>query len=524
MSKGPTKWNRFNWNPIVPGVLSLIWIIPLVRSGWDFSGYTWLRWLGLGWMGLWFGLACLNAISGGEFVEALYSDDDDDGEFEVPDTLAGLLEQVEVSSPVVGLLGENLPPGKDLRAALREHDIGEIADEREAMAVLASYRQLCLADDPRSQHLLSLFRKPGSADVFGCFYRYGMPLVHERLRTFAGREHWGVQGEDEDDEARREIFVLLTTLSGYAYPEAFADIIRAGQVEGLHDNFRWGLVYDAGNAADEDFLTLIKQNGKDLPTGFACVAYLDRCNVLALENDLEPHPFSSDAGVARLGEYFTDRDPEHFSYATSAATALAFIGHPGRDRLLELGSQHLSPKVEAEVAWAGAKLGRPEGIAKLVELTGDWRTGGRAIEFLRELELEDRIPEASSDPAHLALCEMAHWLEHPHELGELPDSLEVLDLREIYWPPLERRSHLAIVRWTRGDDSGAGTTGGTTTWCFFGRDESSEEPLDVYARHCNWQLRAAEIEGAPEDYDALDYGRELLCEKNPDEDWSALPV
>ena len=51
-----------------------------------------------------------------------------------------------------------------------------------------------------------------------------------------------------------------------------------------------------------------------------------------------------------------------------------------------------------------------------------------------------------------------------------------------------------------------------------------EEPLDVYARHCNWQLRAAEIEGAPEDYDALDYGRELLCEKNPDEDWSALPV
>ena len=44
MSKGPSTFNRISWHPLVPGLLLLIWIVPLVQSGWDFSGYTWFRW------------------------------------------------------------------------------------------------------------------------------------------------------------------------------------------------------------------------------------------------------------------------------------------------------------------------------------------------------------------------------------------------------------------------------------------------------------------------------------------------
>ena len=119
---------------------------------------------------------------------------------------------------------------------------------------------------------------------------------------------------------------------------------------------------------------------------------------------------------------------------------------------------------------------------------------------------------------------MADWLQHPNELAKMPDQLEILDHRKIFWPPLEERTHVSIIRWSLDDDSGTGMTGGTTTWCFFGQDDPNEPPIDVYARHCNWQLSAAEIEGAPEDYDALDYSRELLRDKNPDEDWSPRPA
>jgi hypothetical protein len=106
--------------------------------------------------------------------------------------------------------------------------------------------------------------------------------------------------------------------------------------------------------------------------------------------------------------------------------------------LLDLGSKHPAPRVVAEVAWAGAKLGRQEAVAKLIEFIGDWKTGERATKFLRELELGDRIPEGALGPAHVARCEMASWLVHSNELGEFPDQLEIVDLREIFWPPLDR--------------------------------------------------------------------------------------
>ncbi|MFT4550182.1 MAG: hypothetical protein ACI9MB_004158 [Verrucomicrobiales bacterium] len=520
MSKDISKWTRLNWNPIVPGLLLLYWLRPLYQNGWNFGELTVFRWLGLITMAVWFLLACWNKISGGAFLNSLYSDDNDETP-KVPDSLEEYLEGTKVSAPLVELLRENLPLGKDLETALDDYEGEDLTNEEDALGVVAAYQELCRANDPRSRLVLKLFGDSGSVEVWGLYYQLAMPLVHERFTALSERGDLVTEKDDEVPEFDREVFQLLRALCGYAYPPSFPDIVRAGRNPQLHDSYMWGRIYDSGVTSDEDYLTLIKEIGKELPTGFAGVAFLDCCNELALEHEVEPHAFSSDVGIARMREYLTDSEPEHASYAKSVATALAFIGHPGRDKLLELATNHPESDVVVEAAWADAKLGRAEGITKLVELTADWRTGETAMNFLRELELGDRIPENSLQPAHVARCQMAAWLAHPNELAKLPDEVEVIDLREIFWPPTNSRATLAIVKWSSGEDAGIGTTGGTTTWCFFGREELEDEPLDSYARHCNWQLSAEDIAGAPENYEDLDYGRKLLREKNPDEEWSA---
>lgn len=531
MSKRPNRLDWFNWNPIVPGLILAWWLRPLASSGWDFGSLGWFRGVGLSIMVLWFGMAIGNVLSGGKLLAWMYSNDDDDdgaddggGGSDVPASFAEFENTVKskLSSPLMGALRTNLPAGGDLEEALDALDEEEVTEEAEAMGVLAAYRELCLAGDPRSQVLLDLLREPGSPEVFGCYYRYGMPMVHGRLQALVGRAV--EESEDTTSDLEREEFRLLATLVGYAYVPAFPDILGAAHDPRYHDSYMWGAIFDAGSHSDEDFLTLIKQLGADQPTGFACVAYIDRCNQLCLEHELEPHPFSSDAGVARMRQWLTGTDPEHFSYASSATTAIPLIGHPARDSLLELAERHPASAVAVEAAWAGAKLGRRDSVARLAEFSGDWETGARAMRFMRELDLGERIPAAALEPAHVARCEVADWLQHPHELAHLPETLEILDHREIFWPPLDARARVTLVKWTLAGDAGVAMAGGTTTWCFFSKDGHGEPPLDTYARHCNWQLRAEEFEGAPEDDDDLDYGRKLLRESNPAEDWSARPV
>lgn len=501
-------FDRVTSHPIFYALIAAFWIKRGIATNWDLP---WYGWICLVVFSLWFVWSVPDQILDQRLSEWFSRLGEGDQEFF--SSWEEYDRRFPESTPFVKLLKQRCFSSDGSNEMFRDFESEEFSELAETAAIVMGYKYLTRADDPDCCDVLSLMGRPGSEEAYSLFFNEAMPLVQERFEEIYDRD---IGPYDH----RSEHFLSIELLVGFGYQPAFGDIVRASQDPRLMESFMWGRIFDRGNPSDPDFRSLLKALSNDLPKGFAGVAFLDRCNALLLAEEVDLHPFSSDAGVARLKEYFSDRDPEHFSYATSASTALPYITHPERDPLLEFAGKHPHHNVRVEVAWAGAKLGIPKWIESLSEMTLDWKTGGRALEFLEELGLQSRIPGDALNFENRAISEVADWLQHPNELAKLPDSISIVDRREVFWPACEEERQVAILQWELGEDSGLAMYGGTTIWCFFGDKDGYEPVIDFYAKHLNWQMRAMEMEGAPESYSDLDFGRKLLRDENPEMDWS----
>jgi hypothetical protein len=513
MASKISVWDRIQWNPLIPGAALAWWLWRMNTWEWQMS---WFRFIGFVVICAWFLGAVANLLTRGKFL-AWMSPDDDEAEFQLPKTLAGFSRRSKATSPLISALHTGVTQPEKMKEALEPFLVKPVESKMDAIAVITAYQELSQIDNPSTAHVMDLFHKPGSQTAYNYFHQIGLPLVHDRLRALKDSP----LHEPEFDNEELKAIALLTI---YSYSPAFPDICDRAQDPRLVESYMWGRIFSAGDEDNEDFLELLKSLGEKLPCGFASVALLDRCNDLCLNEKLSFHPFSSDAGIQRLEEFIRDKDPEHHSYAVSAASALPHIAHPGVESLLLLGSRHPDPNMVVETAWAGAKMRLEPYILLLTDLTKDWKTGHRAMKFLRELNLENHIPKEALDSRHVATCAVADWLQHPNELTRLPDILEIVDHRTIYWPPSNTQSCVSLIRWTLDEETGIAMTGGTTTWCFLSSDFSDWPPLDIYSQHCNWELRRSQLAGAPKDYSNLSFGRKLLQEMNPLEDWQPQAI
>ena len=194
--------------------------------------------------------------------------------------------------------------------------------------------------------------------------------------------------------------------------------------------------------------------------------------------------------------------------------------------MLPLAAAHPSADVRLEAAWVAAKTGEAGGIERLADYCLDFRTSQKAARYLEELNLGEHIPAEAAGEDFVAQAAFAEWLAHPNELGQPPDELEVVDSRELPWPPSRepRRMYLLkfLLRARRGmadDQIGAGLVG-SVTWCFFSYELEQRPPEDVYAVHAYWECTheslITEIEVDPDsgEYDgmlkqALDHADDL---------------
>ncbi|MCA9232089.1 MAG: hypothetical protein KDA57_15680 [Planctomycetales bacterium] len=247
-----------------------------------------------------------------------------------------------------------------------------------------------------------------------------------------------------------------------------------------------------------------------IPPEFIGVSFLDSANRIAIEGDLEVHPFDTDQGYAQLRAWLTSRDPDEFSYAHSATASLPFLDHSARNELLGLAREHADTGVRIEAAWASAKLGQEIGLQMLRDYCLDINHSATAIRYLTELEREDVVPQEAGNPEFQAKAEFANWLAHPNELGRPPDELEVLDHRTIYWPSAGEETSLWLIKYRladfwglEADDVDCGLVG-SATWCFFRYKMHQRPPEDCYAIHCCWELNLeeSEVDGAAE-YEAM---------------------
>jgi hypothetical protein len=301
----------------------------------------------------------------------------------------------------------------------------------------------------------------------------------------------------------------------YGGAEGLNRIVFAART--LPEGYLWSVIFGQIAADDEAFEVVHAALCEPLPRGFAAVAYLDACNSRCREEKLAKHPFDTPEGHSMLRGWLTG-DEE--SFAHSATGAVPFIASGVGGELLAVALGHANIAVRMEAAWASARLGDPNAVARLIGWCDRPETCWRAEECLRQLGFEDQIPDAAKTPEFRALSEMAQWLEHPSEFGRAPDELELADAREMYWPPTDDRRVVYAVRYLyraadagETDDAGYGMVG-SVTFALFGEATAVLTPLQVYALHCCWELEMNEDRRAPAKR-SVEAGMALLRKHNP---------
>lgn len=328
--------------------------------------------------------------------------------------------------------------------------------------------------------------------------------------------HLALSGEDEVQRCR---MFLLKQIAYFGVESAVSRIIEAARAGYNAEGYMWSVILRPFSLEHPLHRELFIGLGEPPPGGFIGVSLLDAANAALIAGADFPHPFGGPEGVKRLRAWLRDLDPESFSYAHSATAALPFIPEPFRTELLELAMDHPDTGVSMEAGWACGKIGSERGIRRLADYATRVNTSKTALRYLEELGREDAIPPVAREPDFQATAEMAEWLAHPNEFGEPPESLELYDTRELFWPPTNDRRQVWLFKYRypktedrEEEDVGLGMVG-SVTFALFGEVTADLSPLDAYALHCCWELGANEDERAPGER-SVSAGREILGRHN----------
>ena len=416
-------------------------------------------------------------------------------------------------TPLQLAIERGLKPGGDLVAELDDLDDYTIKSKRDAQAIckaLEAVDQKAAGKRKRGESplykLAGLFQDvEGGSDACHHLRDHGIPVLLKLARKARTEE-----GFDESN-----FLFVLKMLAAYGTTEGADLVIEVARSGYANDRYLWFVVLGMFSAEHPEARRVFTALSNPLPDKFLAVSLLDASNRLWLEGGEMRHPFDSDQGVTRLEKWLRDPEPEHFSYAISATAALPFIQHSRQNELFEIAGDHPDVGVQLETAWALAKLERPNGLEKLVELCKKVNHSSRAKSYLKELGREDMIPRESQQPDFEAKAEFAQWLAHPNELARFPDELEIIDQRDLRWPTDGKVSHFWLIKFRAKDATGLAIDQmdvgfvGNGIWCHFTYELAQRHPEDAYAIHCYWQLAGdnlvtdTEVDEGSSEYDSL---------------------
>lgn len=352
--------------------------------------------------------------------------------------------------------------------------------------------------------LVRLFQSVTSADAYRHLAVRGIPLL---IEAYDARLI-------DPGECDSDLMFALKIFARYGTEEGLDRVVAAAYSMALQDGYLWSVIFEQLGDSDPMIPSLLHRLSNPLPDGFVCIALLDWVNRLTREKVITSHPFNTPAGLEKLRGWLVSGDEEEFSYAHAAAASLPFIVDPPRSDLLALAMDHPDVGVQMEAAWAAAHLGSESGIKFLARLCLDRDLAMTARTYLQELNRQDAIPDEANDPDFIATAELCDWLSHPQEFGRAPDEIELLDSREMLWPPTNDWRPLWLFKYHyRAQDGepecdGVGMTGSIV---FSLIDETSPElaPEDIYALHCCWELEVNEDPRAPTER-TVEAGRALI--------------
>jgi hypothetical protein len=346
---------------------------------------------------------------------------------------------------------------------------------------------------------------------------YGLPILRELLD-----EGLAQVVETPPTDANELVFAaylfVVKILAMYRDPANTPSIIEAARAPLLPDHYLWQVIVAILQDDHPGAIEICDALADPLPEGFVGVVYLDLANGLLTLGQISDHPFECEAGIARLEAYLApDADGGR---AVGATVASAFLKDEATAaRLLAKAERHPDPAVRRETAWAIAKRGDGEGVARLVEMARDPRQARVATAYLMELGYGSRIPPETNALDFRVLAEMSDWLSPPSEMGRAPNSVAICDSRELFWPPQNKPLPLWLVKYRyepaegKKEQEGVGLVG-STTFVLFGATSASMPPEDIYALHCCYELHWAGDPRQPKELTAAE-GRRLLAAHNP---------
>jgi hypothetical protein len=295
-------------------------------------------------------------------------------------------------------------------------------------------------------------------------------------------------------------------------------IIRGARDRRVDDG-SWSMVFEFLERGHPDTGRIFEALRDPLPEGSCGLCYLFWTNKLASKQEMSPHPFASEAGIARLARYLSDPDPENYFDASCAVAALPFVDADACMKLLGVADRHPDGRVRLEAAAAHARTGSELGVQRLARLCLDPRFADSAIDHLEKLGLAAHIPSEARDPGFRAMAEMCTWLSDPNEHGRPPDEITEYDTRVLNWPPTGDRRQLWIFKCRYEPDADrdeaeedVGLVGSITFSLFF-VTSADMKPEEIYALHCCWELQTRGAPGTPKKISAA-YGRKMLAKAN----------
>ncbi|MBC8113460.1 MAG: hypothetical protein H7062_03725, partial [Candidatus Saccharimonas sp.] len=358
-------------------------------------------------------------------------------------------------------------------------------------------------EDPAFRELTRLFQSVLETDAFLQLTRRGIPLLLEAYDARLGHA----------EEREGDLLFALQMFARYGVEEGLDRVVAGAFNPALSDGYLWPAIFEQFKEEDPILSKLIRRLSKPLPGGFARVAFLDWTNRLVRKGTILKHPFNSPGGTELLQTWLASSDEDDFSFAHSATAAIPFVVEPARTQLLVLAMDHPDINVQMEAAWASARLGNDAGRKILARQCLDHNYSMAARAYLEELGLRDAIPKEADEPGFRAKARMCEWLSLPKEFGHPPDDIELFDARELHWTPTrdwrpvwlfkfryaaeESDESLDVEEADAADDeTGIGMVGSIIHSL---ADETNDRmsPLDIYALHCCWELKAKHDSRAP---------------------------
>ncbi|MDX1565285.1 MAG: hypothetical protein R3236_07770 [Phycisphaeraceae bacterium] len=252
-----------------------------------------------------------------------------------------------------------------------------------------------------------------------------------------------------------------------------------------------------------------------LPPGRIAVGLLALANRLCEAERIQQHPFDTDEGYRHLERWLSASDREEESPALSAAESVHHLQPAARNNLMALAMDHPNPRVQREAVWASARGGSEAAVKILKRYCLEVDTAHTAAEQMRSLGCGRDIPPETTAPSFAARAEASDFLQQPHVHGRPPELLEVVDERELFWPPTEQRQRLFLIRFEDADHGRGVVLIGADAPRLLPEADPDLPAEDLLALYCSAESAASENPALhPDGRYNLEHGRSLLAKYN----------